>query len=127
MNLKSLPYTLITACTIVSILGLAGCSQKQTSQAAPTPAISQEPTATEVSETQTPTGVVDDGTMNTLTVKTADGSLYMFDKSQAEVTTGTTGIVIGNPVSITYSGELNPDEVSQTVEVTKILVEDPES
>ena len=95
MNLKSLPYTLITACTIVSILGL--------------------------------TGVVDDGTMNTLTVKTADGSLYMFDKSQAEVTTGTTGIVIGNPVSITYSGELNPDEVSQTVEVTKILVEDPES
>ncbi len=127
MNLKSLPYTLITACTIVSILGLAGCSQKQTSQAAPTSAISQETTATEVSETQTLTGVVDDGTMNTLTVKTADGSLYMFDKSQAEVTTGTTGIVIGNPVSITYSGELNPDEVSQTVEVTKILVEDPES
>ena len=127
MNLKSLPYTLITACTIVSILGLAGCSQKQTSQAAPTSAISQKTTATEVSETQTLTGVVDDGTMNTLTVKTADGSLYMFDKSQAEVTTGTTGIVIGNPVSITYSGELNPDEVSQTVEVTKILVEDPES
>lgn len=127
MNLKSLPYTLITACTIVSILGLAGCSQKQTSQAAPTSAISQETTATEVSETQTLTGVVDDGTMNTLTVKTADGSLYMFDKSQAEVTTGTTGIVIGNPVSITYCGELNPDEVSQTVEVTKILVEDPES
>ena len=113
MNLKSLPYTLITACTIVSILGLAGCSQKQTSQAAPTSAISQETTATEVSETQTLTGVVDDGTMNTLTVKTADGSLYMFDKSQAEVTTGTTGIVIGNPVSITYSGELNPDEVSR--------------
>lgn len=127
MKLKPLPYTLITACTIVSILGLAGCSQKQTSQAAPTSAISQETTAAEVSETQTLTGVVDDGTMNTLTVKTADGSLYMFDKSQAEVTTGTTGIVIGNPVSVTYTGELNPDEVAQTVEVAKILVEDPES
>lgn len=127
MKLKPLPYTLITACTLASVLVLAGCSQKQTNQIAPTSAISQETTAAEVSEAQVLTGVVDDGTMNTLTVKTADGSLYMFDKSQAEVTTGTTGIVIGNPVSITYTGELNPDEVSQTVEVTKILVEDPES
>ncbi len=122
-----MPYTLITACTLASVLGLAGCSQKQTNQITPTSAISQETTAAEVSETQVLTVVVDDGTMNTLTVKTADGSLYMFDKSQAEVTTGTTGIVIGNPVSITYTGELNPDEVSQTVEVTKILVEDLES
>ena len=69
-------------------------------------------------------GAVEDILMNTLIMTTEDGQSYEFDKSQAEIITGSGGILIGNPVTVHFYGELSPAHVFQDIEVTSIVVKD---
>ena len=54
------------------------------------------------------TGTVTDGTMSTLSVEAEDGAAYTFDKTDAVVDGGETGILIGGTVTVYYTGTLDP-------------------
>ena len=62
------------------------------------------------------TGVITDATMATVTIK-ANGKTWSFDKSAATVNAGTKGLVIGETVTIEYTGTLdkNPSATLITV------------
>ncbi len=69
-------------------------------------------------------GVIEDGMMHTVLIADSDGQIYQFDKSNAEITTGESGMRIGNPITITYTGELDPTQTAQQVTVLSIVVKD---
>lgn len=71
-------------------------------------------------------GTVEEASMNTLVVLAEDGHSYQFSKEDAEITTGETGILLGNPVEVSFYGELDPQSVAQTVKVISIVVSDAE-
>lgn len=73
---------------------------------------------------QTIEGTIEDATMNTLTIKAQDGSSYSFGTVDVEVSVGETGILIGNPVSISFRGELNSSAIGQNVELVSVTVRD---
>lgn len=68
--------------------------------------------------------IVKDATMNTLTVQGVDNCEYYFRTEGVEISTGETGIVIGNPVTITYRGKLDSNVSVQDVELLSIKVTD---
>lgn len=68
-------------------------------------------------------GRVKDATMNTLTVETDSGEVYIFEKVREKLTVGETGVLIGNPVTITYYGLLK-EEIMSEVQIERICVED---
>ena len=88
-------------------------------------AVSAE-TEMETDEEQALYGAVEDGLMNTLLVAGQDGHIYEFSREDVPVTTGETGILIGNPVTVYYRGMLDDSRLAQDVEVTRIVVEDQE-
>ena len=47
-------------------------------------------------------GTVQDALMHTLVVTAEDGTAYEFDKGDAEISAGATGILVGNPVTVTF-------------------------
>ena len=69
-------------------------------------------------------GTVKDATMNTLTVLGADNCEYCFGTDGIEISSGKTGIVIGNPVTVLYCGTLDPTSSVQDVELRSVTVED---
>lgn len=69
-------------------------------------------------------GTVKDATMNTLTVLGADNCEYCFATDGIEISTGKTGILIGNPVTILYRGQLDPTLSAQDAELLSVTVED---
>ena len=71
------------------------------------------------------TGTVTDGTMSTLSVEAEDGAAYTFDKTDAVVDGGETGILIGGTVTVYYTGTLDPESEVQPVTVEKITVDAP--
>ena len=70
-------------------------------------------------------GTVQDALMHTLVVTAEDGTAYEFDKGDAEISAGATGILVGNPVTVTFRGQLDPGTTAQQVQVLSIAVEDP--
>jgi len=62
------------------------------------------------------TGVITDATMATITIK-ADGKTYAFDKSAAVVNAGTKGLVIGETVTIAYTGTPGKDAAASKITV----------
>ncbi|MBO4992043.1 MAG: beta-hexosaminidase [Firmicutes bacterium] len=62
--------------------------------------------------------------MNTLTVQCEDNREYSFETDGVKISTGKTGIVIGNPVAVLYHGELDPNVSIQEVELLSITVTD---
>lgn len=69
-------------------------------------------------------GTVVDATMNTLTVHGEDNCEYCFGTDGVNIATGKTGVVIGNPVSISYRGELASNTYVQNVELLSITITD---
>lgn len=69
-------------------------------------------------------GTVKDATMNTLTVQGEDSREYYFGTEGVNISTGETGIVIGNPVTVSYHGKLDLNASVQEVELLSITVTD---
>ena len=62
--------------------------------------------------------------MNTLTVQGEDNREYYFGTEGVNISTGETGIVIGNPVTVSYHGKLDLNASVQEVELLSITVTD---
>ena len=69
-------------------------------------------------------GTIKDGTMETITVLGEDENEYSFITEDIEVKTGESGLLIGNPVTVEYVGELDETTNAQEVEIVSITVED---
>lgn len=69
-------------------------------------------------------GKVEDGTMNTIKIMTAEEKAYTFAKNQEVLEVGESGVLIGNPVTISYYGTLDEKASMQDVEIVKIVVQD---
>jgi len=69
-------------------------------------------------------GTVKDATMNTLAVLGMDGCEYLFGTEDVDVSTGKTGLAIGNPVTVSYRGKLDPSLTVQKAELLSITVTD---
>lgn len=63
-------------------------------------------------------GVLQDGTMNTITIQTDDGKELLFDKEGAEVNIAD-GLIIGDRLRVYYDGAINGTDTT-SVTVTKI-------
>lgn len=72
-------------------------------------------------------GTIEDATMNTLTVQGDDHCKYHFGTDSVDISTGRTGVVIGNPVTISYRGKLDSNVSVQKVELLSITVTDADS
>ena len=65
-------------------------------------------------------GTVKDAAMHSLLVVDADGNEYSFGTEGVPMTTGESGLLIGNPVTVSYRGSLDAEEV----ELVSIAVAD---
>lgn len=62
------------------------------------------------------TGVITDATMATIAIK-ANGKTYSFDKSGSVVNAGTNGLVLGETVTIQYTGALDKNPTATLITV----------
>ena len=65
-------------------------------------------------------GTVKDAAMHSLLVVDADGNEYSFGTEGVPMTTGESGLLIGNPVTVSYRGSLDAEDV----ELVSIAVAD---
>lgn len=72
-------------------------------------------------DSQVISGIVEDATMNTITIQTSDGQSLSFATEGAE-TSYKDGLIIGIPVKITYTGEIKETDTSDT-KVIRIVEE----
>ncbi len=116
----------ITACAfllITCVIVAFGCNDS------PNFSSQSESTAGDTEETlsaQSLRGTVEEAAMNTLTVRGEDGKSYRFHTEDVEITTGEHGILIGDPVTVTYYGTLDAALMMQEVEIVSISVTDQE-
>ena len=142
-NKKLYPLVLFVLVTVVGGLTLSGCAKTDNeSQEDPvveeteTPEeeenseeVEQEKQETEAPEEEVKVlkGTIREGMMQTLVVTGEDGIDYQFERNDEIITTGETGLQIGNPITVEYKGELNPDvDYQEDVEVILMTVEDAE-
>ena len=87
----------------------------------------EETPVTSVStEVHTLSGSVEDASMNTLDIKGEDGKVYSFSLQGVSIDTGENGILVGDPVVVTYEGELDENKDMQDVKIVSLLVNDRE-
>lgn len=98
------------------IQGIQQTQDAQNAQAEPTAA------ATPDEKIETISGTVSDGSMNTLTLITDDGKTYSFLTEGVDIHATQAGILIGDPVTVTYIGTLDDTASEQTVAVQSIDV-----
>lgn len=55
----------------------------------------------------TVSGIIKDAAMHTVLVEAEDGTEYPFHTDGAQIITGLTGYILGNPVTVYYTGELD--------------------
>ena len=103
---------LLTACVgvIFSSCGNAGDAQTD----APVQTDAEQDAVQELQ------GTVKDAAMHSLLLEDADGNEYNFGTEGVEMTTGESGLLIGNPVTVFYRGSLDAEEV----EIVSIAVSD---
>lgn len=89
------------------LLGAGGCRQR-VPQSSSSPSSSSEATLQ---------GTITDATMSTLTVEAGEGHLYGFTLTDSTKRETGSGIIIGDMVEVTYTGELDMQRVPQQVEV----------
>ena len=120
------PLWVIAALLVLVAAGVVIWSRTSQTLGPPAPSADHQ----ETDQAQTIAGTVADATMNTLTLETEAGAQYQFDTSDVQITTGETGVLIGNPAAVTYHGtlieETNAEGVAvQTgVKVLSVTVED---
>lgn len=69
-------------------------------------------------------GKIEYGAMNTLRIITVEKKIYTFVKNEEVLEVGESGVLIGNPVTLSYYGILDEKANIQDVEVVKIMVQD---
>jgi hypothetical protein len=69
-------------------------------------------------------GTVKEGMMNTIIILGEDNQVYQFERDDSKIKTGESGILIGNPITVEYKGDLDPNTDAQEVELVSITVED---
>lgn len=72
-------------------------------------------------------GIIKDALMHTIVIETADGKTYEFNTGQANIKAGSDGILLGEPVTVYFLGELDSSRTVQNVEVRSIVVNNMES
>lgn len=129
---------ILASIVLVIILAISGCGSSpnqpadnsQTSQTQESTTTTNTETESETEQTsdsdtsnsdtsmneedsQVISGIVEDATMNTITIQTSDGQSLSFATEGAE-TSYKDGLVIGIPVKITYTGEIKETDTSDT-------------
>lgn len=129
---------ILASIVLVIILAISGCGSSpnqpadnsQTSQTQESTTAANTETESETEQTsdsdtsnsdtsmneedsQVISGIVEDATMNTITIQTSDGQSLSFATEGAE-TSYKDGLVIGIPVKITYTGEIKETDTSDT-------------
>lgn len=132
---------ILASIVLVIILAISGCGSSpnqpadnsQTSQTQESTTTTNTETESETEQTsdsdtsmneedsQVISGIVEDATMNTITIQTSDGQSLSFATEGAE-TSYKDGLVIGIPVKITYTGEIKEADTSDT-KVIRIVEE----
>lgn len=137
---------ILASIVLVIILAISGCGSSpnqpadnsQTSQTQESTTAANTETESETEQTsdsdtsnsdtsmneedsQVISGIVEDATMNTITIQTSDGQSLSFATEGAE-TSYKDGLVIGIPVKITYTGEIKETDTSDT-KVIRIVEE----
>lgn len=137
---------ILASIVLVIILAISGCGSSpnqpadnsQTSQTQESTTTTNTETESETEQTsdsdtsnsdtsmneedsQVISGIVEDATMNTITIQTSDGQSLSFATEGAE-TSYKDGLVIGIPVKITYTGEIKETDTSDT-KVIRIVEE----
>lgn len=137
---------ILASIVLVIILAISGCGSSpnqpadnsQTSQTQASTTTTNTETESETEQTsdsdtsnsdtsmneedsQVISGIVEDATMNTITIQTSDGQSLSFATEGAE-TSYKDGLVIGIPVKITYTGEIKETDTSDT-KVIRIVEE----
>lgn len=85
-------------------------------------AVTEEPEG----EIKTLKGTVKEGMLQTIIILGEDNNVYQFEKNDEKIETGESGILIGNPITVKYKGELDPNSNAQDVEIISMTVEDAE-
>ncbi|MDY6044737.1 MAG: hypothetical protein SPI65_04050 [Peptoniphilus sp.] len=75
-------------------------------------------------EIKTLKGTIKEGMMNTIIILGEDQKEYTFERDDEKITTGESGLRIGNPITVKYKGDLGKSSEAQTVEVISMTVED---
>lgn len=126
----SKPHRMILAnAMLVLMCLLTACSSGDKGESSKTTASSEAVVQSEQGSSSgqveyTLKGTVEDSTMSTLTVAAENGQSYVFQKEGIEIKTGQSGILIGNPVAVTYCGDLDEGKTQQDVRIITIEVED---
>ncbi|NLW79106.1 MAG: hypothetical protein GXY32_06820 [Ruminococcaceae bacterium] len=123
--MKKQAFSLLAVAAVL-VMALAGCSStSSSSQPAPQPASqpASEPASQpeQGSEEGAIAGTLVDATMNTATIQTPDGKEYAFTTEGAEIDSPE-GLLIGDAVTIYYTGTFVDGQLQQDVTVTRILV-----
>lgn len=134
-----LSAALLLACALM----LAGCNKKEETPAS-TPQ-STAPTSSSVSQpapaaddtdssqaaptggtpsegADTITGTVEDASMNTLYLSDATGVIYLFSTEGVEIEGGADGLEVGDTVTVSFEGTIQPTDQMQDVTVTSVVV-----
>lgn len=102
------------------LLGTAGCFRDMPDSATESAGETSTGTTGTVQQFH---GTVKEAAMNTLTVETENGEVITVSTEGAAVATGQTGILLGNPVTIEYTGDL----YAGTFTVLTVTVQDSTS
>lgn len=86
----------------------------------------ETPVSSVAAEVHTLSGSVEDASMNVLDVKSEDGKVYSFSLQGVAINTEENGILVGDPVVVSYEGELDENKDVQDVKIVSLLVNDRE-
>lgn len=100
----------------IMILSMSGCNTAKPAKPSPTAAPAKETMAAETLATGDSTElegfIQEESTMNVFVIRTREGEVYSFTKTDDTVIEAEDGIIMGNPVTITYSGTINSTDTS---------------
>lgn len=123
---RRLRIILLAVICLVAAVGILLNQEKEAAQQTPevTIQVYDREQGAELLPVQILEGTIEDATMNTLTVQGEDHCKYYFGTDGVNILTGKTGVVIGNPVTISYRGKLDSSASVQEVELLSITVTD---
>lgn len=84
----------------------------------------ETPVASVASDVHMLSGSVEEASMNTLDVKTEDGKVYCFSTESVVMDTEENGILVGDPVEVSYEGTLDESKDVQDVRIVSLRIRD---
>lgn len=132
----------IIAVAVFACLLLGGCSAPQSSskpvsEPASVPAASMAASASSAASESMPAsdsaqedsiaGNVNDATMNTMEIETADGYIFRFSTMDVPIEAPADGVIIGDDAEVFFEGTLDENKDTQDVTVIRIVVTRPDA